>query len=117
MVVRRRGAAVSTALQVREHADDGRPLTRDERLGYVRVIAKESSYTLRRAEWEGLNAAIDQGDPWYEGEDNYGCVVRIRLDNVEAPVDWSPQALAASRADDEAVAEWKRQHKLLNGED
>jgi hypothetical protein len=89
--------------------------TTDESRGYLTVITEASTYTLRRAEYDALKAALAahrraelSGDPdqageaeqFFEGEDNYGATVLIDLALVEGVVDFSRQALERKDQED-----------------
>lgn len=81
--------------------------------GFVRVeCTPDRIYYLRLVEHVALMTALDRGDEWYSGIDNFGVRVRFRLANVVGVETQTPEAIAnaiaeleASKAEDRAQSD------------
>lgn len=82
---------------------DWTPASRER--GTIRVMCDGGRlHWLRLIERDALTAALDRGDVWYAGTDNFGAAVRVRLDDVVAVTAFTPESIAATIADDERSA-------------
>lgn len=81
------------------------PVSRER--GTIRVTCEGGhTHWLRLAERDALVSAVERGDAWFAGTDNFGASARVRLRDVMAVHVFTPESIAASIADDDrSVAE------------
>jgi hypothetical protein len=87
-------------------------LTPLEQVGWCAAVMRDgNTFHFMIEEYDALDAAFDQGKPFFVGTGRFGQRQRVRLKDCESVACWTPDALAAKATDAPDGIERDRRHR------